>query len=77
MYRGRRIDLDVKNADLHNVFRMLSEVGGVNVVVADSVKGAVTLRLKRVPWDQVLYTVAAVKRLDVERRGNIFLITPQ
>lgn len=75
VYRGRKIDLDFKNADVHNVFRFLAEVGGVNIVVADSVKGSVTVRLKRVPWDQALYTIAKTKQLAVERRGNIFSIT--
>ena len=36
-YSGRRIDLDFKDADIHNILRLLSEVGGVNVVTADNV----------------------------------------
>ena len=74
-YRGATIDLDVKDADLHEVFRMLSDVGRVNVVLPDIVHGKVTMRLRRVPWDQVACTVAAVHRLAITVQGNVLLVT--
>jgi len=76
-YRGAPIDLDVKNADLHDVYRLLSDVGRINIVVSDKVQGKVTLRLKRVPWDQVACTVAATHRLTVTVSGNVALVVPQ
>ncbi len=75
-YRGRLIDLDVKDADLHNVFRFLAEIGGVNIVVADSVRGSVTLRLHQVPWDQALAVVAKVKHLQLEHREGVYYVLP-
>ena len=74
-YRGRPIDLDFKDVELADVFRLLADVGDVNIVVADDVKGKVTLRLRRVPWDQALVTVVRVKRLALERDGRVYLIT--
>lgn len=74
-WRGRTIDLDVKHASLHDVFRMLSDVGAVNVVIGDDVRGEVTLRLKKVPWDQALCTVARSKQLRVMADGNVYLVT--
>lgn len=74
-WRGRTIDVDVKNASLHDVFRMLSDVGAINVVVGDDVRGEVTLRLKKVPWDQALCTVARTKQLRVMADGNVYLVT--
>ena len=73
-YRGRTIDLDVKDADLQDVFRLIATVGRVNIVVPDDVRGTVTLRLRRVPWDQVLCTVAAAKRLTVTVDGSVYLV---
>jgi type IV pilus assembly protein PilQ len=35
-FSGRRIDLDMKDADIHNVLRLLSDVGRVNIVTSDS-----------------------------------------
>ena len=77
VHRGKTIDLDVKGADIHDVMRLLADVGDVNIVVADSVRGKVTLRLKRVAWDQVACTIAALHHLRVVTQDNIVLVTPR
>jgi len=74
-YKGPAIDLDVKDADLHNVFRFLADAGGVNIVVPDEVKGSVTLRLRHVPWEQVLCTIVRVKKLVVDAEGSIYSVS--
>src|SRR5262249_36247160 len=38
-YTGRRIDLDFKDADIHNILRLLQDVGQVNIITTDDVKG--------------------------------------
>ena len=76
-YEGRRIDLDLKNADIHNVLRLLSEVGNVNVVTADDVVGSVTIKMKSVPWDQALDIILNAKGLGMVRRGNLIRVAPQ
>jgi type IV pilus assembly protein PilQ len=77
VYRGKRIDLDLKDADLHNVFRLLGDVGGVNIVVSDDVRGAVTLKLRRVPWDQAFDAIVRLEGLAVTRDGNLYLVMPR
>ena len=74
-YRGKTVDLDLKDADIHQVFRLLADVGNVNLVVPEDVKGRVTLRLKRVPWDQVACTVAATHKLHITVDGTILMVT--
>ena len=74
-WRGIPIDLDVKQADLHNVFRLLAEVGDVSIVVADDVRGEVTLRLRSVPWDQALDTVVRLEKLSMRRDGTVYTIS--
>jgi type IV pilus assembly protein PilQ len=76
-FRGKPIDIDLKGAELHDVFRLLADVSGANIVVSDEVKGRVTLRLRRVPWDQVLYTVVKVKRLALHREHGIWRVMPR
>src|SRR5512140_2581199 len=44
-YVGRKMDLDVKDADIHNVLRLIADVGRVNIVVGDDVTGSVTVRM--------------------------------
>jgi type IV pilus assembly protein PilQ len=75
-YSGRRIDLDFKDADIHNILRLISEVGGVNVVTADNVSGTVTIRMRDVPWDQALDVILQAKALGMVRQGNLLRVAP-
>jgi hypothetical protein len=75
-HRGAPIDLDVKAADIHDVFRLIADVGKVNVVVPDDVTGKVTLRLVRVAWEAAACVVAAVHHLTIQVDGNILLVLP-
>ena len=75
-YTGRRIDLDLKDADIHNVLRLLADVGRVNVVTADNVSGNVTIRMRNVPWDQALDVVLQAKNLGMVRQGNMIRVAP-
>jgi len=76
-FAGKRIDLDFKEADIHNILRLLAEVGGVNIVTSDDVSGAVTIRMRDVPWDQALEVILQAKGLGAERRGNLVRVAPQ
>ena len=76
-YRGPAMDLDVKDADVHDVYRLLSDVGRVNIVIADDVRAKVTLRLRRVAWQQIACTIAAVHRLQILVDGNVLLVRPR
>lgn len=75
-YRGRRIDLDLKDADVHNVLRLLADVGQVNIVTADNVSGTVTIRMRNVPWDQALDVVLQSKNLGLVRQANMIRVAP-
>ena len=75
-YTGRRIDLDFKDADVHNILRLLADVGKVNIVTTDDVKGEVTIRMRNVPWDQALDVVLQSKGLGMVRQGNLIRVAP-
>src|SRR6478609_6725267 len=75
-FTGRRIDLDLKDADVHNVLRLLADVGQVNIVTADNVAGTVTIRMRNVPWDQALDVVLQAKGLGVVQRANMLRVAP-
>ncbi|MBN2362264.1 MAG: type IV pilus secretin PilQ [Deltaproteobacteria bacterium] len=76
-YSGKRITIDVKDADILNVLRLIAEVSGTNVIASDEVKGKVTIKLRNVPWDQALDVVLKVKGLGQDRRGGIIRVAPQ
>jgi type IV pilus assembly protein PilQ len=75
-FNGRRIDLDLKDADVHNVLRLLADVGQVNIVTADNVTGSVTIRMRNVPWDQALDIVLQSKSLGMVRQANMIRVAP-
>lgn len=70
------ITVDFKGTDIQNVFRFLAEINHLNVVMGDDVSGTVTLRLKEVPWKQVLSIVLKTHQLGMEREGNVVRIAP-
>ena len=75
-YRGQVISLDLQDASIDSVFRIIAEVSGHNVVVHSNISGKVTLRLRKVPWDQVLDIVLRDHGLHQVTEGNVMLIVP-
>jgi len=74
-YTGQKISLDFKDADIKNVFRLLAEVSGLNLVVTADVNRRVTLRLVEVPWDQAMDLIISTNGLDKEQVGNVVRIS--
>lgn len=72
-YTGKPISIDVQNAELSHVLRLLSEVGAFNLVMDEGVSGTITLKLDEVPWDQVLDNVLRQKGLGMKKVGNRIL----
>ncbi len=76
-YTGERLTLNFQDIDVRAVLQLLADTSGQNIVVSDSVKGRVTLRLQNVPWDQALDLVLKTKGLDQRRKGNVIMVAPQ
>ncbi len=74
----KRINLDVQNADIRNVVRLIGDTSGQNFVIGDDVKGRVTIKLRNVPWDEALDVILATKDLGKTQHGdNIIRIAPR
>ncbi|HXV84317.1 MAG TPA: type IV pilus secretin PilQ [Candidatus Binatia bacterium] len=74
-YTGQKLSLDFKDADIKNVFRLLAEVSGKNIVVTDDVNRKVTLRLVEVPWDQAMDLLITTNGLGKDEVGNVIRIS--
>jgi len=72
VYTGKPISLDLQEADVKNVLRLLADVSGANIVIEPDVGGKVTLKVSRVPWDQVLDMILAMNNLGQEQPGELF-----
>jgi len=77
VYTGERLTLNFQDIDVRPVLQLLADTSGQNIVVSDSVKGRVTLRLQNVPWDQALDIVLRTKGLDMRRKNNVIIVAPQ
>jgi len=77
VYRGATVDFDFKDAPIHDLLRTIADTGKVNIVVPDGISARVTVRLKRVPWDQALEVILASHGLWYRKDGNLFRIAPR
>jgi len=75
-YVGDRLSLNFQDIEVRSVLQLIADFTGLNVVVSDSVRGNITLRLQDVPWDQALDIILKTKGLDKRQRGNVLLIAP-
>jgi len=75
-YAGERVTFNFQDIPVRSVLQLIADVSELNVVVADSVSGNVTLRLVNVPWDQALDIILQAKGLDKRRRGGVIWVAP-
>ncbi len=61
----QRVSFDFIDADIRNVLRVLSELGTKNIVVAEDVKGKVTIKLENVPLEEAFDVI--LKNNDLAR----------
>ncbi len=72
---GRGISMQFKDADVRDVINFVAEESGANIVMSDDVTGKISLKLRKIPWDQALVTVMRAKSLGYTRQGNVLRIS--
>ncbi len=75
-YTGKKLSLNFQDIEVRSVLQLLADFTDKNIVVSDSVKGNITLRLKDVPWDQALDIVLESKGLAMRNNGNVIWVAP-
>jgi type IV pilus assembly protein PilQ len=76
-YVGKPVTFNFQDVPVRTVLQLIAEESNLNIVVADTVSGSVTLRLINVPWDQALEILLRAKGLDQRRDGNVVWVAPQ
>jgi len=81
-YKGRPITINLKDAEIQHIFKLIAEVAKLdgeilNIVTSDDVRGKVSIQLEEVPWDQVLDVIMEVNNLGMKRIGNIVRVMPK
>jgi len=76
VYEGNKVSFNFQDIEVRSVLQLIADASQLNLVVADTVEGNVTLRLNNVPWDQALDIVLNSKQLDQRRKDNVIWIAP-
>ena len=74
-FYGKPVSIQLKDADIVDVIHFLSEQSGANLVVSSDVQGKITLKLRKIPWDQALVLIMKAKGLGYVRQGNILRVS--
>ncbi len=75
-YSGEKLSLSFQNIEVRSLLQVIADFTNFNVVTSDTVVGALTLRLKDVPWDQALDIILQAKGLGLRKSGNVLWIAP-
>ncbi len=67
---GRRITIDVVEADIRTVMRSISDVSGMNIIIPETYQGTVTARLRNVGWCDALTAILASQDLVATQSGH-------
>jgi type IV pilus assembly protein PilQ len=70
------ISLNFQRAELGAVLKAFAEFTGLNIVASEKVRGAVSLRLDKVPWRAAFDTLLDVNNLAMERHGTVIWVAP-
>ncbi len=73
-FTGKKISLDLQDADLITVMRLFADVANLNIILAPDVKGKVTVRMVKIPWDQAMDIILRMNGLGYVLEENILRI---
>ena len=76
-YSGEKLSLNFQNIEIRSLLQVIADFTNFNIVTYDSVTGALTLRLKDVPWDQALDIIMQAKNLGLRKNGSVLWIAPK
>ncbi len=76
-YIGKRITMNVVDARVEDILKMIADASGFSVIITDEIKKlpTLTLNLTNVPWDQILDTVLGINKLVATKNGTILMLT--
>ncbi|UFS55551.1 type IV pilus secretin PilQ [Comamonadaceae bacterium M7527] len=72
-----KLTLDVTNAPIQSVLQAIAQVAGVNLVLADGVKGQVSVQLQDVAWRAALQALLRANDLGMSQAGDVMWVAPR
>ena len=75
VYTGEKINLNLKNAEIHDVLIKFSELTGLSIVADADVHGSVTINAVDIPWDQALEAILTSNGLTYTLIGTVMQVS--
>jgi len=76
-YEGEKLTLNFQKIDVREALNVIADFTETNMVISDTVRGNITLRLKDVPWDQAFDIILQSRGLDSRKNGNVIQVAPR
>jgi len=76
-YTGDPISFDFKDMEITDALDIIAEMSGRTFLVHPSVKQKISIRVKSVPWDELMDHVLYLTGLAKARQGRVILIAPK
>jgi type IV pilus assembly protein PilQ len=76
-FTGAPMSMNFQNIEVRTALQIVADFTALNIITSDSVTGSLTLKLHKVPWDQVLDIMAQAKGLSVRRQGHVIWVAPR
>ncbi len=79
VYTGKPMTLIFSNAKVKDLINLIAEFSNVSIVIKPEVPDdlKLSLRLKKVPWDQALDLIVSLSGLGIVQKGNVIIVTTQ
>lgn len=74
-FSGQPLTLDLVEIPLIDFFRLMAEEGGINIVLDPDVKGKISIKGEKMPWDQIFEMALVTNGLDKQIEGNLIRVT--
>jgi len=69
-----KLSVNFQEIPVRQVLQQIADYSDFNLVVSDAVSGNLTLRVKEVPWPQLLDIILRMKGLEKRMDGNVLLV---
>ena len=69
------LNLNLKDADIKDALKIISQASGLNIVVDKNVSANINITLKDVTWETALDTILKTNDLTYKTQDNIIRIT--
>lgn len=70
-FSGHPLTLDLVNVPLVDFFRLMADEGGINIVLDPAVKGTLSMKVVKMPWDQIFEAALLNNGLDKQIEGTM------